>query len=424
MGKILLNDIRLDNKKADILIEGNKIADVADYIPESAAEKVIDCHGMAAIPGLVNMHTHAAMTLTRGFRKENLQTWLQNIWAYEAFLDYDAIYWGSKLAILEMLKTGTTTFLDMYWQVPATAKAVEEMGIRACLTHVFLDGGDASKFEAQKRELAQTMEMSKDWPDRIRLGVAIHADYTNTEETMLWAGKFARDHGMILHAHVAETEHEMLEDIEKYGCMPVRHFENLGLIDENFISAHTVWINEDDIKTLGHRRASIVHNVNSNLMLGSGYKFKYNELRDAGANVCIGTDGAGSSDNLDLRETLKTTMILQKAWRRDPQAMPYEEAMRVATEHGARALGLDAGRIEKGALADIVLVDTRSEAFVPDFNFNSNLILAANSSCFDTVICDGRIVMEHRHVPGEEEILRKAQEHADRIMSLKENSKN
>ena len=160
----------------------------------------------------------------------------------------------------------------------------------------------------------------------------------------------------------------------------------------------------------------MVHNINSNLMLSSGYKFKYKELRDAGANVCIGTDGAASSDNLDIRESMKTMLLLQWAWRRDPKAFPLEELLEVATVNGARALGLDSGRIEEGALADIALIDVRKPAFVPDFNFLSNYVLAADSSCVDTLICGGRILMENRKVEGEEEILAETEKQARRLM--------
>ena len=194
------------------------------------------------------------------------------------------------------------------------------------------------------------------------------------------------------------------------------HIQHHLLINKDFIAAHGLWLSDTDIETLGSRGATVVHNINSNLMLSSGYKFKYKELRDAGANVCIGTDGAASSDNLDIRESMKTMLLLQWAWRRDPKAFPLEELLEVATVNGARALGLDSGRIEEGALADIALIDVRKPAFVPDFNFLSNYVLAADSSCVDTLICGGRILMENRKVEGEEEILAETEKQARRLM--------
>ena len=422
MSELLLQGVRLNGGgRYDILIRGNRIAEIGDSVSTTAG-RVIDCSRFYAIPGLFNLHTHGAMTLMRGVGKGlSLQNWLAEIWSIENHLDHEAIYWGSKLAVLEMIKTGTTCFADMYWHPAVTADVVDEMGIRASLSYVMLDGGDAGKAELQRAACIKAAKKAAGRSDRVSFSVAVHADYTVNEDNMLWAARFARENGYKLQAHVAETEQETKDDFERFGCSPVRHFDRLGLIDENFIAAHCVWVDDVDIETLGSRRATVVHNVNSNMMLSSGYKFKYNELRDAGANVCIGTDGCGSSDNLDVRESMKTMLLLQRAWRKDPKAMPLDELLAVATTNGARALGIDAGRIEVGALADIALVDVRRSQFVPDFNFLGNYILAADSSCVDTLICDGKIVMENRKVAGEDEILDKAEELAWKLMRKAKN---
>ena len=229
---------------------------------------------------------------------------------------------------------------------------------------------------------------------------------------------FAHEHGLVFTAHLAETLSETQEDIVKMSLTPTQHFNRLGLLGPQTVLAHSLWVDDHDIELLGRTHTNVVHNINSNLKLASGYRFKYNELRDAGANVCIGTDGAASSNNLDIRESMKTMAMVQKAWREDPSAMPLGELMNVATVNAARALGIDAGRVAEGALADLVLVDTRNEAFIPSTNFIGNLILSANSSCFDTAIVDGRIVMEGRKVPGEEEILSRADAIARKINQL------
>lgn len=408
MGTLLLKNVRLDGRKTDILIDGNRISRIADTIAGPAG-RVIDGAGKTVIPGLINMHTHSAMTLMRScYEDQPLQDWLDRVWAVEARLDEEAVYWGTRLAILEMLKTGTTCFLDMYWQTPAIARAAEEMGIRAFIPYHFLDNFDHDKAEQQYRECQEMYAASRSWPERLQFCVAVHADYTTSEATMLRAGMFARDHDLIFTAHLAETLSETEEDVIKMGLTPAQHFSRLGLLGPQTVLAHSLWVDEGDIELLGQTHTTVVHNVNSNLKLASGFRFKYNELRDAGANVCIGTDGAASSNNLDIRESMKTMALMQKAWREDPSAMPLGELMDVATVNAARALGIDAGRVAEGALADLVLVDTRSEAFVPDINFIGNLILSANSSCFDTVIVDGRPVMEGRHVAGEQEILENA----------------
>ena len=415
MGTLLIRNVQLDGRTTDIFVEGNRIARIG-RTEGATADRVIDGTGKAVIPGLVNMHTHSAMTLLRScYEDVPLKAWLDRVWAVEARLDEDAVYWGAKLAILEMLKTGTTCFLDMYWMTPAIARAAEEMGIRAFISYNFLDNFDHDKAEKQYAECEAVYAQSRQWPSRLQFCVAVHADYTTSEATMLRAGMFARDHDLVFTAHLAETLSETQEDVIQMSLTPTQHFNRLGLLGPQTVLAHGLWLDDHDVELLGRTGTTVVHNINSNLKLASGYRFKYNELRDAGANVCIGTDGAASSNNLDIRESMKTMALLQKAWREDPSAMPLDELMDVATVNAARALGIDAGRVAEGALADLVLVDTRSEAFVPSANFIGNLILSANSSCFDTVIVDGRVVMEGRRVPGEREILEKAEETARRI---------
>ncbi len=418
MGTLLLKDVRKDGCKADILIEGNRIAGIAPSI-DVTADRVLNAAGKSVIPGLVNMHTHAAMTLMRScYEDVTLGIWLDRIWAVESRIDEEAVYWGTKLAILEMLKTGTTCFLDMYWMSPAIARAVEEMGIRAFVSYNFLDNFDHDKAEKQYRECEEVYALSRQWPSRLQMSVAVHADYTTSEATMLRAGLFAQDHDLVFTAHLSETLSETQEDVVKLNLTPTQHFNRLGLLGPRTVLAHGVWLDDHDIEILGRNHTTIVHNINSNLKLASGYRFKYNELRDAGVNVCVGTDGAASSNNLDIRESMKTMAMLQKAWREDPSAMPLDELMNVATRNAALPLGVDIGRVEEGALADLVLVDTRSEAFVPSINFLGNLVLSANSSCFDTAIVDGRVVMEGRRVPGEEEILRRAEDIAMKINKI------
>jgi 5-methylthioadenosine/S-adenosylhomocysteine deaminase len=192
------------------------------------------------------------------------------------------------------------------------------------------------------------------------------------------------------------------------GLSPVEYLESLGVLGPDVIAAHTLWLSDNDVRILGKHGVTCVHNINSNLKLASGYKFRYNELRDAGANVCLGTDGSASSNNLDMLETMKTASMVQKAWREDPSAMPLDELIRMATVNGGKALGLDVGRIEEGALADILIIDTDNYNFVSPGSFEANLVYSAHSDCIDSVICNGRFLMRGRVVEGEKEILAQA----------------
>lgn len=424
MGDILIRNIRLDGARKDIYIKGSRIDRIADRlepgngIPADGL-RIMEGGGKTVIPGLVNMHTHAAMTLLRGYREDaSLFDWLQSVWGAEAHLDGEMIYWATRLACLEMIKTGTTAYNDMYFCLNEAAKAVEDSGIRAMFSYCLLDAGDEKRKASDRERLAMFHEDSGKWHPRVKFCAGIHAPYTVCEENIVWACEYARKHGLLIHTHIAETEKEVMDIKEQKGLTPVQYMDRLGALGNDVLSAHSLWLDDEDVAVFGRRGVNAVHNVNSNLKLASGYAFRYSELRDAGANVCLGTDGAGSSNNLDMLETMKTTALLQKGWRRDSTAMPLNELMDTATVNAARALRLDAGRIEEGALADMSLIDTDSYAFLPDTNFEANLIYSANSSCVDTLICDGEILMEGRKVKDEDEIVRNFKLQFNRLMEL------
>ncbi len=409
MGKILLRHILLDDRRCDILTDGRTIVRIMPSgecpVPSGETE-VVECDGKAALPGLVNSHIHAAMSMMRGVGEDILfSEWIGRIWEKEEKIDEEYVYWATKVACLEMIKTGTTTFYDQYWYPAAAAKAVEESGLRAVLSYVHLDHFDKAKGTVQRCECESLYEESEHWCDRLGLAVAIHSIYSVSPEQICWATEFARRRGLKINVHLSETEKEVKDCIAEHGVTPVKYLEDLGVLGPDVTAAHTLWINEEDIRILADRGVSCVHNINSNLKLSSGYRFLYNELRDAGVNVCLGTDGCASSNNLDLQEAMKTAAIVQKAWRGDPAAMPLDELLAMATANGAKALGLNCGKIEEGALADILIVDMDNTFFLSDAPFLANFVYSAHSDCIDSVICNGRFVMRHRKVEGEKEIL-------------------
>lgn len=407
---ILLKKILLDGSKADILIDGARISRITPSSGDSSGEsgaEIIDCDGKVAMPAFVNMHTHAAMALMRGMEEDvPLAEWLGKIWEREAKLDEEFVYHSTKVACLEMIKTGTVTFNDQYWFFPAAHRAAIEMGLRPAVSYVVLDHHDRDEAERQKEQCVRMYEEASAWNDGTIFTVSVHAVYSVSEDLIVWASDFARSHGLKLHIHIAESEKEDLEcKASTGGLSPTEYLDRLGVLGPHVIGAHTLWLSEHDIELLGKYRVNCVHNINSNTKLASGYKFKYNELRDAGANVCIGTDGCASSNNLDMLEAMKTTALFQKAWRKNPAAMPLEELISMATVNGAKALGLDTGILREGALADILIVDTDNSFFLSPGSFLANFIYSAHSDCIDSVISGGRFVMRNRKVEGEKEIL-------------------
>ena len=413
MGAILLKNIELEGVATDVLIEDNLIAKVVPsdnqtVVPEGA--EVVDCTGKAVFPSFINMHTHAGMSLMKGIGEDmSFHQWIDRIWQVEKHLDEEYVYHATKAACLEMIKTGTTTFNDQYWHMPMAYKAAMELGLRPALSYVVLDQNDPEESERQKLQCQQMCELTKEWDDKAQLLISVHAIYSVREPMMLWAVDFARKHGLKIHIHVSETQKEVEDCMREHnGMSPVEYLDSLGVLGPDVIAAHTLWLSDNDVRILGERGVTCVHNINSNLKLASGYRFRYNELKAAGANVCLGTDGCGSSNNLDMREAMKTAALMQKGWRRDPAAFKLQELMQVASANGAQALGTDAGEIAVGKLADIILVDTDNYAFVPQLDLVSNFVYSANSSCVDTVICNGEIVMENRAVTGEKEILENA----------------
>lgn len=411
MDRIVLSDITLDGRQVDIRIEGGKIVCIQPHCPSAPAgdegAEVMDCKGKVAVPGFVNMHTHAAMSLMRGIGEDMvLSDWLDHIWEIESRIDAPYITWGTKVAALEMIKSGTTLYNDQYWFSHVAQKAASEMGIRNAMSYVFLDHLDKDEAEREKEQCMKMHATVPGWDSNSIFTIGIHAIYSVSEELILWATEYARKHGLHIHIHVAESEKEDLDCKAAHGGLsPVEYLDSLGVLGPDVIAAHTLWLSEHDIELLGQHKVNCVHNINSNAKLASGYKFKWKELSDAGANVCLGTDGCASSNNLDMLEAMKTTAIFQKAWRKDPSALPLQTLMDMATVNGAKAFGLKTGRIEAGYDADIQIIDTDNTLFLSPAPFLANLIYSAHSDCVDSLIVGGKFVMRGRKVEGEREIL-------------------
>ena len=417
MAAILLRDICADDVRKDILIQNGLIRRIE---PAGAAKQweiagdieVMDCSGKVAVPGFVNMHTHSPMSLMRGIGEDMVfQDWLDRIWKVEDRLDKEYVYWATKVACLEMIRTGTTTFNDQYWFFDTSVKAAREMGMRIATGYDIMDKGDRGECERQKEQCMAKSEpfIKENGRDGLIYNLAFHAIYSVSEDMMLWAAEYARKHGLNLHIHLCETRREV-EDCKAAhgGLTPVEYLDRLGILSPRLLAAHTLWVTPHDIELLAAHGVHCIHNINSNTKLASGYRFMYNEMRDAGINVCLGTDGCASSNNLDMLEAMKTSAIFQKAWRDDPSALPLDELLDMATVNGARALRFDGGRIAEGAVADISIIDTDNTFFLSPGPFLANFVYSAHSDCIDSVICDGKFLMRHREIPGEKEIISEA----------------
>jgi 5-methylthioadenosine/S-adenosylhomocysteine deaminase len=412
---ILIADVRVSGSIVDVFVGDDGIIGAAgvgirkEYRGE--ADLIIDGDGAVALPGLVNTHTHAAMSLLRGFADDMiLQDWLsQKVWPLEAHLTPADVYWGTKLACLEMIKTGTVAFNDMYFMMDEAARAVDEAGIRATLSYGFIDLFNPEKREAECRateNLVRHIRLMNN--PRIKAAVGPHAIYTVSPEGLRWCAEFASRENIGVHIHLAETEKEVNDCIAQHKKRPAVHLDACGILTPRTVAAHCCWLDEAECMLLSKRGASASHNPSSNMKLATNRAMPYQGLVQEGANVCLGTDGCASNNNLDMFEEAKTAALLQKFWYNNPTLLPAHEALAMATANGAKALGLATGRLVPGVPADIILVSTRTACNVPLHNATSNLVYSCNGGSVETTICDGRVLMLDREVPDEEQILSRA----------------
>jgi 5-methylthioadenosine/S-adenosylhomocysteine deaminase len=424
-----IRDVRmLDGSTGSIGIEGNRIAYVGAVPPvmaEGEPTRVIDGADLLAMPGLVNAHTHAAMTLFRGYGDDMpLMPWLEErIWPAEAKLTDEDVYWGTRLACAEMIRTGTTLFNDMYWKVPNAVRAIADSGLRATVSGGLISGGFLGDLKGEITELISAYEAGE-FPDRVRLSIAPHAVYTVTPEDLEWCAQLASDHDLPIQIHLSETLHEVEECVATHGMRPTFHLKRHGILERPTTLAHGVWLERDELELLADHPATVVHNPVSNLKLACGQGrevrgwFDYPTARAAGVNVALATDGTASNTNLDMFEEMKFASLMAKHSAGDPTCMPAAETLEIATRGGADGMGwTDAGRLEVGALADIVLVDLREVTLTPVHDPVSHVVYAANGGCVHTTICDGRVLMESGRIEGYEEIRARAVEAAKRVTS-------
>ena len=384
-----------------VYVEAGRIVSVGK---RERADEVLDARGKFVLPGMVNTHTHAAMVLLRGYGEGlPLKRWLEErIWPAEKKLTKKAVYWGTRLAIMEMLRSGTVAFNNMYFFPEEAAKAAEETGIRAAVSYAMIDNGDAGKREEEMRGAEKFLREVRQ-TELVTPMLAPHAPYTVSKELLRWSRETANEHKIGLHTHVSETEWEVKGMRKRTGKTPVQYLESLGFWGEDVIAAHGVWLTPKDREILKGRGVKVSHCPVSNMKLGSG-TMDYGKM--GGIAVSLGTDGAASNNSLDMFREMKTAALLH--------GLGAKEAWKMATVEGAKALGYKTG-IRKGAAADLMLVDRDAIGMVPMHDLYANLVYGADGSAVSDVVVNGKVVMRNREINEEKRIIRCGRKWAGKI---------
>ena len=401
---ILLKNVFLNSNVCDILIDGNKITKITNDL-NTSADEIIDCRDKAILPSFCNTHTHASMMFLRGVGEDkNLFDWLnQDIFPREAKLKPEQIYPLSRYALLEMIKTGTTCFTDMYFYVPETLKAVQNMGIRAILPYLGMDFFDDKNTEKHIKEALQYLETHSP-NSRIKKVLCCHSIYTCSQRLIQEFSNLVKKYDTYLQIHVSETQKEVDDCIQKFGRRPVELLYKWGIMGSKTLFAHAVHLNDNEIQLIQKTGTILAHCPTSNLKLGSG-QIDFQKYLDAGINLTLGTDGVASNNSLSMISEMKIAALSAKNKADSVLVGKVDDIFRIATKNGFEAFGINAGEIKEGNLADFILVDMNNQFLLPNNNLKSNMIYAADSSCITDVFCDGIQLMKNRKVPHESEII-------------------
>lgn len=405
-------------KKADILIENNKILKIEKDITDEY-DKKINAKSMLIMPGLVNTHTHLAMSIFRGYKDDRkLMDWLENaIFPVEDKLQPEDIYWNSYLSCLEMIKSGTTTCNDMYFGMNKVIEAIEATGLRAVVAWCLTDDSIRDKLE-RTREYAKIYNNNPE--SKITIFTSPHAPYSCNPDTIKLCVDLAKELNTGLHIHLAETQNEVVTIRDRYDKTATEYLADLDVFDVPVILAHGIYISDSDIEILKKHniKGGISHNPISNCKLSSGI-CDVVKLRKNGINVGLGTDGIGSTTTLDMFEEMKTAAYLQKVNTMEPTSIKAYDILKMATIEGAKVLGLEdsIGTIEEGKKADLIFIKTDKIHLCPENDICTNLVYSANGADVDTVMIDGKIIMQNRKMIdiNEREIMKKVKKIAKRL---------
>lgn len=387
-------------ENASIAIENDRIKYVGSVPDDFKADKVIEGNKKAVMPGLINAHTHMAMSLFRNYADDiPLQEWLsEKIWPIEDKLTGEDVYWGTMLSLIESIKSGVTCFSDMYFFMDDTARAALESGIRARLAWGMVgeDVKDNTRFDLTRR-------FYNDWQGkgdgRITVMAGPHAPYTCSPEYLKRVGEFAKEMNIGIHIHLSESKKETQDSYDQYGKSPIKHAADLGIFDVKTTAAHCVHLSDEDIDILAEKGVTVINNPGSNLKLGNGFA-PVVKLMEKGVNVALGTDGSSSNNNVNMFEEINLAAIVNKGVNNDPTCITAMTALEMATKNGAKGLGMEKeiGSIEAGKKADIILIDLNKPHFYPIQNVVSSMVYTAQASDVETVIINGKVIMENYEI--------------------------
>lgn len=388
-------------KKKTVYVEGDRIVGIDEKPEGFEADREIDGKDRLLIPGLINCHTHAYMSLFRNCADDLAFTdWLfGNILPLEDKMEEEDAYWGAKLAMIEMIKSGTTCFTDMHMNINQTTRVVKECGMRAVISRGLTRDGESD--ESGERRLREALSEYEAWKDcdRIRFMLAPHAPYTCDAGYLRYVTDVAKKHQLGIHIHLAESKDEIANMRKAHNCTPIEYVQKAGIFEVPVLAAHCVNLTDSDMDILKAADASIATNPVSNMKLGNGFA-NLPKLMEKGINICIGTDGAASNNALNMFHEMNMACLIHKGNTESAQCISAEDVLRYATVNGARALGMadQIGKIEKGYKADLVILELNTPSFRPLNNLVGALAYSASGAEVDTVIVDGNILMDNREL--------------------------
>jgi 5-methylthioadenosine/S-adenosylhomocysteine deaminase len=404
----------LDGETVGLRVEDGVISELGPSVEPRTGDEAIDADGLLLSPPMVNGHTHAAMTLFRGFGDDlSLMEWLEKkIWPAEVKLHPDDVYWGTRLACLEMIRSGTTSFFDMYWHGAEAAHAVVDSGLRAEISSVIIDGLDPAKGESMRGGVVESLDRIAEAGSLVSPSLGPHAIYTVSSESLAWLAELANQREISLQIHLSETEQEVEDCLNAHGKRPAAYLDELGFLGARTVLSHGVRLDYSELELIAEHGSTVVTNPAANMKLADGGVFPYPRAAKAGVSVGLGTDGVSSNSNLDMFEEVKLFALLQKHANGDPSTLPAEDALAISRGRCSEVLGGTA--LEPGQPADLLLL-RGTDPELSAGNLDADLVYAAGGSVVDTTVVAGRVLMRDRHIPAADELVSEVRARAARL---------